>query len=62
MASGPTNKALAAFAARSDLEPYGNNALLLFALQLRWGVSDIVGVAATALTDATNDKSAISSL
>lgn len=45
-----------AFDARSDLEPYGSNALLLFALQLRWGLTDIHGVAAVALTDAANDK------
>jgi hypothetical protein len=54
--AAPTSKALTAFVARSDLKPYGNNALLLFALQLRWGISDIDGVAATALTDAANDK------
>lgn len=52
----PTNKAMAAFAARSDLEPYGANGLLLFALQLRWGIADIEGVAAAALTDGSNDK------
>ncbi|MGI9091414.1 MAG: AIPR family protein [Gemmatimonadaceae bacterium] len=50
------SKALSAFEARSDLEGYGSNALLLFALQLRWGIADIEGVAATALTDHANDK------
>jgi hypothetical protein len=50
------SKALAAFEARTDLEEYGSNALLLFALQLRWGIADIDGVASTALTDHSNDK------
>lgn len=49
-------KALAAFAARNDLAEFGPNGLLLFALQLRWGIADIEGVAATALTDGSNDK------
>jgi AIPR protein len=52
----PDNKAIAAFEGRSDLAQYGQNALLLFALQLRWGISDIEGVAAVALTDSSNDK------
>ncbi len=56
MEAGSDNKALAKFAARDDLTPYGSNALLLFALQLRWGIADIEGVAAEALTDASNDK------
>jgi hypothetical protein len=47
---------LAAFAQRTDLEKYGDNALLLFALQLRFGATDIDGIAATALTDSPNDK------
>jgi hypothetical protein len=52
-----TNKALKAFNSRSDLAAYGNNALLLFSLQLRLGITDIHGVAAAALTDHSNDKS-----
>jgi len=56
MEASADNKALAKFATRTDLEGYGPNALLLFALQLRWGISDIDGVAAEALTDASNDK------
>ena len=47
---------MTAFDARPDLEAYGSNALLLFAVQLRWGITDIDGVAAVALTDAANDK------
>ena len=50
------NKALAALSARGDLAEYGSNALLLFALQLRFGITDIEGVAAVALTDSANDK------
>jgi hypothetical protein len=50
------SKALAAFKGRTDLEQYGSNPLLLFALQLRWGIADIDGVASTALTDHSNDK------
>ena len=50
------SKVLAKFEARSDLHEYGPNALLLFALQLRWGITDIEGVAAVALTDSSNDK------
>ena len=50
------SKVLAAFAARDDLSDYGDNGLLLFSLQLRHGVEDIQGVAATALTDGANDK------
>lgn len=46
-----------AFRDRTDLKDYGDNALLLYSLQLRLGVTDIDGVAATALTDAANDKS-----
>lgn len=49
-------KVITAFESRSDLDDYGDDALLLFALQLRWGITDIEGVAAEALTDAANDK------
>jgi hypothetical protein len=52
----PQSPALTAFAARDDLADYGSNGLLLFALELRTGVEDIVGVAATTLTDHANDK------
>jgi hypothetical protein len=50
------SKALAAYDARDDLTSFGSNGLLLFALQLRHGVEDIEGVAASALTDGANDK------
>lgn len=41
---------------RIDLEKYGSNKRLLFALQLAFGIEDIDTVAATALTDHGNDK------
>lgn len=44
------------FLARSDLEKYGSNALLLYALQLRFDIDDIGAVAAEAITDGANDK------
>lgn len=48
---------VADFQARSDLTAqYGNNALLLYALQLRFEISDIISVASDALTDGGNDK------
>ena len=45
------------FSTRADLiDVYGNNALLLYALQLRFSISDIVSVASDALTDGGDDK------
>lgn len=42
---------------RTDLiETYGDNSLLLYALQLRYDIEDIVAVASEALTDGSNDK------
>jgi hypothetical protein len=46
----------AAFAARQDLQKYGNNALLLFALELRFNIPDIHTEAADALVDGPDDK------
>src|SRR4051812_5890523 len=48
--------ALSAFALRDDLKPYEHNGLLLFALQLQFGLDDIESVASDALTDGSNDK------
>lgn len=48
--------AAAAFATRDDLATYGDNALLLFAAQLRIGFDDVDSFAANALTDGSNDK------
>ena len=45
------------FDARDDLAQYGTNALLLFALELRFALDDIDATAATALTDGPDDKS-----
>lgn len=47
----PTSKALAAYASRDYLTAYGDKGLLLFALQLRFGLQDVEGAAATSLTD-----------
>lgn len=46
----------AAFKSRDDLDKYGDNALLLFALQLRFQIEDIETVAINALTDGSDDK------
>jgi hypothetical protein len=45
-----------AFKGRADLEAYGNNALLLFALELNFGIEDIHSVAAESITDGKDDK------
>jgi len=47
--------ALDAFKSRIDLEPYDPNGLLLFAIELRFGIDDIASVAATAITDGSDD-------
>ena len=48
---------LADFNARLDLiNEYHHNALLLYALQLKFEISDIMSVASDALTDGGNDK------
>lgn len=45
------------FSSRSDLiEKYTNNSLLLYALQLRFNIDDIVSVASDSLTDGGGDK------
>jgi hypothetical protein len=44
-------------AKREDLQAFGDNAIVLFALELAVGIEDITSVAATALTDYSNDKS-----
>lgn len=42
---------------RTDLiSNYGSNSLLLYALQLRFDLSDIASVASESLTDGSNDK------
>lgn len=46
----------AAFESRSDLAPYGDNALLLFVAQLRLNFDDVDSFAANSLTDGSNDK------
>jgi AIPR protein len=45
-----------AFKQRDDLQPYGDNALGLFALAMKFGLDDLATVAADSLTDANDDK------
>ncbi|MBT9457478.1 MAG: AIPR family protein [Burkholderiaceae bacterium] len=45
-----------AFSARTDLEAYGDNALGLFALGLRFNIEDLDTVAADSITDGSDDK------
>jgi len=45
-----------ALAGRADLAAYGANAILLFALELHLRIEDILAVAASALTDGSDDK------
>ncbi len=45
-----------ALAARTDLQRYGDNAIGLFALALRFSLEDLDSVAAEALTDGADDK------
>jgi hypothetical protein len=45
-----------AFEARDDLVQYGSNALLLYALELKFDLEDIHTVASDALTDGSDDK------
>ena len=45
-----------AFDARTDLKKYNENALALFALQLRFQIEDIDAVAASSLTGGGGDK------
>ena len=45
-----------AFKARTDLAEYGDNALGLFALGLKFGIEDLETVAADAITDGNDDK------
>jgi len=48
----------AAFEARDDLKQYGVDALLLFALQLKYGIEDIDIIASNCLTEGGGDKGA----
>lgn len=50
------NPAISAFHNRHDLEVYGRNALLLYALELRLKIDDIHAVAADSLVDGSDDK------
>lgn len=46
------------FSEREDLVKYDDNALLLYSLQIRFGIEDIDEVASTSLTDGGGDKKA----
>lgn len=46
------------FKTREDLKKYADNALLLYSLQIRFGIEDIDDVAASSLTDGGGDKKA----
>jgi hypothetical protein len=48
--------ALQAFESRTDLKQFAPNGLVLFALELRFGIDDIATAAATALTDGGQDR------
>lgn len=48
--------ALETFISRDDLKKFGDNGILLYALDLRFSVSDIDSVAAESLTDGSDDK------
>jgi hypothetical protein len=45
-----------AYESRTDLDTYGDNAIGLFALALRFNIEDLDSVAADALTDGADDK------
>lgn len=47
-----------AYKERSDLKRFGEDALLLFALQLKYGIEDIITVATNSLTEGGDDKKA----
>lgn len=44
------------FSTRDDLQRYGDNALLLYSIQLKYGLEDIDEVATTSLVDGSDDK------
>lgn len=56
MTTSSVGSAIKAFRSRSDLARYGDNALLLYALELRHNIDDIHAVAAESLTDGADDK------
>jgi hypothetical protein len=54
--SAPTSPSLAALSTRSDLAKYGDNAIVLFAIETAFDIEDIDTVASVALTDGSDDK------
>lgn len=49
---------LTAFKSREDLKQFGRESLLLFALQLKFGIEDIGSTASTSVTEGADDKKA----
>lgn len=47
---------IADFESRHELEKYGSNALMVYALQLRFDIEDIETVASESITDGYEDK------
>lgn len=50
-----TNSFYTTFQNRTDLKSFGDNALLLFALQAKLKIDDIIGIATSALVDGNDD-------
>lgn len=44
------------FISRNELNQFEDNALLLYALQIKYGIEDIIEVAASSLVDGNDDK------
>jgi len=53
-----TLRFLEAFRTRDDLKQFAEDALLLFAMQLRFNIQDIITTASNSLTEGSNDKKA----
>lgn len=56
MAAEATPPILKAFEERTDLKKFGSASLLLYALQLKFGIEDLDAIAATSLTEGGTDK------
>lgn len=52
----PTPPVMVALQARTDLERFGANAILLYALEMRFSIDDVVTVGASAITDGPQDR------
>jgi hypothetical protein len=54
--AGKAGNWVASFESRTDLTGYGDNALGLFALAMRFNIDDLQSVAANSITDGSDDK------